>query len=1050
MLRKGFLQVLALAGLMLLFPALDRAQTAGPHAVIKQAIDENRRVILPGNTRPEAIRQNDLGPVADDLHLDMYLQLKRSPEQDLAAAEFVESLTDKASPNFHRWITAEEYGQRFGAAPEDIATVSRWLESHGFTVNGVPANNMVIDFSGTAGQVREALHTEIHNLEVKGERHFANMSDPQIPAALLPAVTGVVSLNNFRPHPTSVPKSQYTVTSTEHLIVPGDLATIYGLNAAFGAGYTGRGQTIVVVEDTDLYNYPGDWNTFRSTFGLTAYSYGSLTQVHPAPGSGVACVDPGVNGDDSEAAIDVEWASAAAPNAAIVMAACEDTTNWGELIALQNLLTNGSALPGVVSISYGAPEVEMGASFNSYVNTLLQTAAAVGVSVFVSSGDADAAASDRDMPYAIHGIGISGLASTVYAVAVGGTDFYDSATNTASTYWNSTNGTYYNSAKSYIPEIPWNDSCGSQVLATYLGYSTTYGYSGLCNGWGPFDGAVGGSGGPSACATGYPTANSAVSGTCAGYAKPSWQSIYGNPSDGVRDIPDVSLFASNGWWGHYYLVCYSDGVYGGASCSNAPYYWAGFGGTSVSSPIMAGIQALINQALGASRVGNPNPVYYAIAANEYSTAAGRTACNSTTDSGSACVFNDITTGDIDVPCAGAFNCYLDGQALGVLSTSNSSYAPAYGTNPGWDFATGIGSVNANNLLNAFASYTAPSVHIDSPASGAVLSGTVTVSGWALDNIMMVGTAITAVHVFVDGLFVGTATYGSSRPDVCSAYPGRPGCPNVGFTYSLNTAGLTTGSHTITVTANDSGSPLDYGSASVTVTVAVIPSVSIDTPASGATISGTVSVSGWAIDNISTIGTAISSVHVLVDGVPMGTATYGTPRPDVCSVYPGRPGCPNVGYTYSLNTAGLSAGSHVITVTATDSASPPDTGSASVTVTVSTAVIPSVHIDAPASGSTISGTISVSGWAIDNISVVGTAISGVQVLVDGTVAGSAIYGISRPDVCSAYPGRPGCPYVGFTYALNTSSLASGSHTITVMAEDSASPPDTGSASVTVQK
>ena len=127
----------------------------------------------------------------------MYLQLKRSPEQDLAAEQFVESLTDKASPNFHKWITAAEYGQRFGAAPEDIATVSRWLESHGFTVNGVPANNMVIDFSGNAGQVREALHTEIHTLDVAGERHFANMSDPQIPAALLPAVAGVVSLNNF-------------------------------------------------------------------------------------------------------------------------------------------------------------------------------------------------------------------------------------------------------------------------------------------------------------------------------------------------------------------------------------------------------------------------------------------------------------------------------------------------------------------------------------------------------------------------------------------------------------------------------------------------------------------------------------------------------------------------------------------------------------------------------------------------------------------------------------------------------------------------------------
>jgi Pro-kumamolisin, activation domain len=182
-LSKSFLQVLAAAGVMSFFTAIDKAQTAGPRAVITQAIDESKLITLAGNTRHEANRPNDLGPVPDDLHLDMYLQLKRSPELDLTAKQFVESLTDKASGNFHRWITAAEYGRRFGAASEDIATVSRWLESHGFTVNGVPANHMVIDFSGNAGQVREALHTEIHALEVAGERHFANMSDPQIQAA---------------------------------------------------------------------------------------------------------------------------------------------------------------------------------------------------------------------------------------------------------------------------------------------------------------------------------------------------------------------------------------------------------------------------------------------------------------------------------------------------------------------------------------------------------------------------------------------------------------------------------------------------------------------------------------------------------------------------------------------------------------------------------------------------------------------------------------------------------------------------------------------------
>ena len=716
-LRKCLLYGLAVAGLIVVFPTRDNAQAVGGRPLITQTIDENQLVTLVGNTRPEANAAKDLGPVEDNLDLDMYLQLKRSPDQDAAAQAFVESLSDRSSPNFHQWITAKQYGEWFGAASEDIATVSMWLESHGFTVNNVAANNMVIDFSGTAGQVLEALHTEIHYINVGGERRFANISDPQIPAALAPAVDGVVSLNNMRPQPMAVPVSQYFLGGTTNAVVPGDLATIYNLNGAFSAGWTGKGQTIVVVEDTNLYSGTGDWGVFRKEFGLARpYLSGSLTQVHPAPGTGGSCTDPGINGDDGEAAIDVEWASAAAPNAAIVLASCADTTNFGGFIALQNLLTNGGPVPNIVSISYGTSETNDGASFNAYINGLYQLGAAMGVSIFVSSGDQLAAVSDRGAAYATHGINVNGWGSTVYNVSVGGTDFSDVPNNKTSMYWNSSNGTYFNSAKSYVPEIPWDDSCASTVVATYVGLTTTYGSTGSCNNAtliaDGFLNVVGGSGGPSACATGAPSVPLVVSGTCAGYAKPSWQSVFGNPSDGVRDLPDVALFASNGFWGHSYVVCYSDPTNGGASCLGAPSTWAMFGGTSVSSPIMAGIQALINQAAvakgGSSYAGNPNPAYYSIAASEYSTSVGRTTCNSTTGSASTCAFNDITQGDNDAPCralSGTFyDCYLPSGTNGVLSTSNSAYADAYATAPGWDFATGLGSVNALNLLNAYLVY----------------------------------------------------------------------------------------------------------------------------------------------------------------------------------------------------------------------------------------------------------------------------------------------------------------------------------------------------------
>jgi len=229
----------------------------------------------------------------------------------------------------------------------------------------------------------------------------------------------------------------------------------------------------------------------------------------------------------------------------------------------------------------------------------------------------------------------------------------------------------------------------------------------------------------------------------------------------------------------------------------------------------------------------------------------------------------------------------------------------------------------------------------------------------------------------------------------------------------------------------------------------LPAVFIDAPTPKEMVSGIVLISGWAVDNASVVGTAISSVQVKVDGTVAGSATYGLSRPDVCAAYPGRPGCPNVGYSYSLNTSALSLGSHTITVTATDSDTTPDSSSSSVTVNVQAAP-PTVYIDTPASGATVSGIVTVAGWAIDNSSAVGTAISSVQVKLDGSVVGIATYGLSRPDVCAVYPGRPGCPNVGYSFSLNTSTLSAGTHTITVMATDSDATPDSNSATISVTK
>jgi subtilase family serine protease len=673
--------------------------------LITQGINEAQRVTLAGNTRPEARSGNDRGRVADDFPMEhMLLQLRRSAEQEAALKQFIDDLHTPSSPNYHHWLTARQFGELYGPSKADLDAVTNWLQDHGFKVNVIYPSGMVIDFSGTAGMVREAFETEMHRLKVNGKNHLANMSDPRIPKALAPAVVGVASLHDFKPHAMHRLRAQYTFSQfggPEQAVVPADLATIYDLNPLFNAGITGTGQTIVVVEDTNFK--AGDWTTFRRKFGLTKYTNAKLTQVHPSA-KGNPCKSPGLNADDIEAALDAEWASAAAPDANIELVSCADTdTTFGGLIAIQNLLNASATPPAIMSMSYGECEAFNGEAANATFNSAFQQAVAEGVSVFVSSGDEGAASCDPQSWSASHGIGVTGWGATPYNVAVGGTDFGDTFAGTNSTYWSATNSSTFGSALSYIPEIPWNDSCASVLIATYVtGSGTTYGGGGFCNtGQGEqFFSTVSGSGGPSGCATGSPTISGVVSGTCRGYAKPSWQSgILGVPKDGVRDIPDVSLFAANGVWGHFYVFCDSDLFNGGSPCSGPPYSWSGAGGTSFSSPILAGIQALVNQKMGA-RQGNPNPVYYALAAAEYGK-TGSAACNSTLGSGisSTCVFRDVTQGDMDVNCIGNASCLRAGGINGVLSTSTSSYAPAYGTTKGWDFATGLGTVDATNLVN---------------------------------------------------------------------------------------------------------------------------------------------------------------------------------------------------------------------------------------------------------------------------------------------------------------------------------------------------------------
>src|ERR1035441_4301839 len=535
MIWKLGLVALALAGLALVLAhkgvprVWARTGSEGKPLLITADIDESQ-LIRVGGTRREANAKNDRGRVEDSFPMDhMLLQLKRAPELERKFDQYIDSLTDKRSPNFRHWMMAAEQGEKYGLAQQDIDSITGWLGSHGFSVGYVYPNLMVIDFSGTAGQIREAFHTEIHYLEVKGEQYFANMSTPQIPRALAPAVVGVVSMHNFKPQQMRVPRvrKDYTFSGCTngingtggncYALVPADFQTIYNLNPLYQQGINGTGQTITIVEDSDTYTPSGGTNdvtVYRNTF-LSKWS-GTVTTVHPT--GSAACTDPGTNAADGEADLDAEVASAIAPNAAIVVATCADTTTFGGLLAIENLISSATP-PAIISMSYGECEAFNGAASNAAFYTAFQTGATAGTSIFVSSGDEGASScaplffGGAASTWSYSGIGVTGWGETQYNVSVGGTDFEDTYNskeggNPLSTYWNSGNTGTDGSAKSYIPEIPWNDSCASVLIANVAtGSFVTYGSSGFCNNSiattsDDYLTTGAASGGPSSCATG--------------------------------------------------------------------------------------------------------------------------------------------------------------------------------------------------------------------------------------------------------------------------------------------------------------------------------------------------------------------------------------------------------------------------------------------------------------------------------------------------------------------------------------------------------------------
>jgi subtilase family serine protease len=857
--------LLVLAGALLCSAGLlAQSPTAAPRIV--SYVDESSRTTLKGNVPHLARAEFDQGEADAATQLtNMRLVLSRSSEQQAALDSYLAQLQDKSSPNYHKWLTPQQFGTLYGPADSDIAALVGWLQSHGFTVEPLSPGHTNIAFSGSVSQVEEAFHTSIHSFQTADAQFYSNTTDPQIPAALAGVVMGIAHLNTISPRPHSVhgtpgqlnpqtkrlePIAGASATEASPMltsgsdflyIVPGDAATIYDTPNSFNANYTGTGCGSSTGCTGAGVKIGVGGEAAISTTIVTAYRNTYLGSSY-ATAPTIVTTGTGLktdSGDEDEAYIDIELSGGMAPGATIYYYPSADLTSGIDTAINANVVD-------IFSLSWGSCEADMGSSGNQLLNNYWAQAATHGIAVTVSAGDTGSASCDGDdstIPsVASLGLSVSGFASTPNNIAVGGTDFYvlDSLFSTYVSTSSGSSSTNYWTAKSYIPESTWNDS-------------TTQ--NGAVAGDIPWTGKsaniTAGSGGRSSCATGSGS-------TCAGYSKPSWQVGTGiHDSDGVRDIPDVSLMSGNGYTPATWLIC--DTKY---PCASPGSNYDGYGGTSTAAPAFAGILALVAQANPTTIVsGHPYRLGQA-AQTLYELYNGS---HGSSCSGSSCIFHDVTVGNISVPCtSGTTNCAADSYGY--------PFESGYDTSSGYDLASGMGSVDATLLVNYWSSATnlaAATVTMTAPTPNPVtttqsLSVPVTVtgsSGTPTGTVTLTGGGYTSPsETLVGGSYTFTVPAGSLAV----------GTDTLAVTYSGNStyAAATSNSAKVTVTGTSSSSTFVLNNP--------LPAVSPTTIAPGSTSAATITVSstnGYA--GTVTLTCALTTPTTLTDP-PSCSATSGSP------------------------------------------------------------------------------------------------------------------------------------------------------------------------------
>jgi hypothetical protein len=709
------------------------SQTSAPAAQVRitTAVNNSDRVTMTGDISPMAQTRYDQGPAATGMATGkIELLLARSAARQEALREYLGSLQNPHSANYHKWLTPQQYGAQFGVSPQDVQTVETWLRSQGFQITSVPASANFIQFSGTVGGLEQAFRTSMHSYDINGTRHIANASAPSIPAALASVVAGLSPLNDFRAQPQHLlgerarvelaangslgnsgrlkvlahlldsSSPQYIVnndTGETLYVTPADAATIYdapnALNSNF-AGSTkqdGTGVNIGFAEYSDLAET--DYLNYRKVF------LGETTP--PAPNQVIDGTDPGVldQHDGQEALIDAEIAAGLAPGANIyIYSSQSDLMENGVIDAAIRAIQDNTV--DILGMSYSTCEEDLGSGGNYEINELWQEAAAQGITVVAATGDSGSAACDATGNNTAHnGLAVNGYASTPYDVAVGGTDF-DTLGLGFSNYLNSSNtanAPTQSSVTGYIPENPWNDSITNNPPDMYdTNIPGIYGDGEILVGTG------GGASSTAYCSDGTIDFTTGLcSGSYGGYPAPPFQSGLAVPpgisasATPVRYLPDVSLFAgTNQQYPSTWALC-SDSTTAQApvtftDCSpgsDGTFTVETAGGTATSTAAFTGVLGMVVQSLGGAghRLGVADNVLYNLHANN------------------AGIFHDVTAGNNSMPCA-------DGSP----DCGNNNFENGYNAAPGYDLASGLGSVDISRLVAAWASaaFTTTSITFD--------------------------------------------------------------------------------------------------------------------------------------------------------------------------------------------------------------------------------------------------------------------------------------------------------------------------------------------------